>query len=1273
MEEAAGGDALPEYKVGKDGKRRRKRTAAEKEARRKQKEAEAAGEADGPQVLQVNGPRNSVGRPASAASNASNVSSRPRTADGRPGSSNALRAPTPQAARGPPVATSAWGGEGVGGGDVEQGGGGEGNADKRSLVRALTMPPPDENEAVPPFVSPSYAEAMKHAKRVNVYRQRAGIAVRMNDDALMGLSGDEILADIFGECEKRGLILHTVNKDGKASAVIEDVPPSHAADLAQFGVTVRGVRVRCVPEETPPAQGVKASGDEDELEDLARPYVWAKTGPSELGELGVGIGLYFESLLWGAKVLGCLTFLGFFTILVYVQAGSGEAQLEAGALTGFALPTLGAVSWAKEQGLRLLWFKDSGSVFTGKDESVMMAVACIECATAVAFIFAVMWLTGQQRETIQAIDVSNITLSDYSLKVDYLPSSGISPEEVGQCFAQFGRVNMVVLGTDVSGVIGQHTSRAKWLRKREVLDAAFAKSGGKSAALRRAINYQVRRIEKLEAILNQKMESRPSLYTSAFVTFETELAKDKATEAYKPGSLIAWAMRPEKLRMRGTHRLWVRRAPEASDILWENLGIVGWNASIRRILAWVFTLIVLVCTGAMVVIAKSSANNVPPSISCTPPEKAGTLTCGAMWPAATTSGDASKAILEELRAFNTQVNAETCTSYVDGGMWKGNSAAYAPYTRPNALYDVTTGVWTGGFNASTVEDECSAMACFDCMCKEKFFKSMYVAIGLSSDDDGWWELCQDFFVSKTVEVCAAAFTACTNIVLALTTRAFSRLERHHTKSALEASVSTKLFLSLTINSAVIPLLVYAQVDGLKWIPYLFKGPFTDFSVGWYQSVGSLICITLAANALIYPLTPMIRSIARRTYRHVFAGYALTQRGLNEMFEGSEFRLSERYAQLMSMIFTSLMFSAGMPLLVPLAACFCYVVYNEAKLTLIRHCKKPPEYDEAMAELFSRIVPWASVMKLLLAGWMLSYVSVPTYKYSISTLDDALEPTEMGRQFDLNERLDRTNAAAPVVTLVLMLLAYYLKVNKMAIQSFISRYFSVKVFSEEEFSMTPDLSVAQSDGIIKGLKTYMVHDNPVYHNIVPVTATLCAGGAHSPMPAGWEGANDDGPSDFPVNDAGGSVEVIGMTARAEDAGSMPAGMQRMIKTSRESETNWLDDGGRGNDTMPEARRKPAVVTALTAPSFKKGEEQVTDFGDDFYGDEVEAINFDEQPADGLAAAMAMQPEGASRATSRADSVTDGSLQESKEERRRRRKEKKGGERKKRNSSSEGGGL
>jgi len=1122
--------------------------------------------------------------------------------------------------------------------DLERGvDGGEGGGEKATGdIDAVTHS--GDPGKTPVFTPPSYAVALKHAKATNVYRQRAGITVRLDDAALIGLSGDEVLADIYRECEKLGIVLQRLSKDGASGAIIEDVPPSQAADLARAGVTIRGVHVRCVPEEMPVSK-------EDDQADFSQPYVFDKTGPEELGELGVGIGLYFESLLWGARVLGCMTLLGFFTTVVYIRAGCLKAQLEAGALTWLAVPTLGAVSWAREHKFRLLWFTEA-SVWGGSDEGVMMAVACIECTLALAFILAVQWLAVHQQETIQAIDVSNITLTDYSLKVDGVPKAGITPEEIGAFFARFGRIHMVVLGTDVSGIIVQHRRRVGWLRKREVLDAAFVKSGGKSGVLKRAITAQVRRIEKMEAFLDQKMGSTGNTVTSAFVTFETEASKDKALRAYKPHSLYAWLTRPKRLQMRGTHRLWVRRAPEGNDILWENLSVVGSSAGVRSALAWFGMLVVLVCTGAAVVIAKSSANKVPPSISCKPVEAAGTLTCDAMWPAAATSGANSKAILQELGAFVSQVDAEVCSAYVAAGSWRGNATAFAPYLRPPALFDAGTNAWTGGFDATTVEDECAAMACFDCMCKARFIDSMDVALGVSADDDGWWNLCQDYFLSKSVEVATAGFTAFTNILLAAMTRTFSTFERHHTKSALEASVSVKLFLALTINSAAIPLLVYANVDALDWIPFLFTGPYTDFSVGWYQSVASLVCITTAVNALVYPLTALAYNLAGSLHRRAFARYALTQRGLNKMHEGFEFRLSERYAQMTSMLFTALMFSPGMPLLVPLAAVFCLGVYNEAKVTLLRHSKKPPAYDEAMAKIFVSIMPWASVMKVLLAGWMLSYASVPTYKYSVATLDDVLAPTELGAQFDLNDRLHRSNAAASVVTLVLLLVVYLVRINQLAIKAFVRRILpDIRVFEEEEFSLTPDLSIARADGILKGLNTYLVKDNPEYYLIVPGTATRFAGGAHARIPAGWEGMLDEEEA---------SVEVAGLgddAAKAknsvEEAGSMPSGMARMLATNRAHETSASggdsgDNGGGygsgsgeyggadrsgeyggsggGGATATETRRKPkpATVSALTAPAFDG--VPVTDFGDDFYEDEIEGVDFDMQPSDGLAAAM-----------------------------------------------------
>ena len=57
--------------------------------------------------------------------------------------------------------------------------------------------PGSAGEALAPYVAPSHRAAVKYGRRVNVHRNRLGIAVRMNDECLRDLSGDEILADIY--------------------------------------------------------------------------------------------------------------------------------------------------------------------------------------------------------------------------------------------------------------------------------------------------------------------------------------------------------------------------------------------------------------------------------------------------------------------------------------------------------------------------------------------------------------------------------------------------------------------------------------------------------------------------------------------------------------------------------------------------------------------------------------------------------------------------------------------------------------------------------------------------------------------------------------------------------------------------------------------------------------------------------------------------------------------------------------------------------------------
>ena len=296
----------------------------------------------------------------------------------------------------------------------------------------------------------------------------------------------------------------------------------------------------------------------------------------------------------------------------------------------------------------------------------MAAISAVECAIALGFIFLVRRMKRDQTKTIEAIDVSNISLQDYAVKVDYLPKKDLTPEEIGKFFSKFGRVHMVVLGTDVGALIGKHKARADLAAKLEFVVAGVARAKGQNVVLNELLANARLSMEKLEKKLAVAQKADAGRPTSAFVVFETEEGRVHCERKLQPDNVVAWLFRRKKYRFRGTHRMWVHRAPEASDILWENLGVTGLAAKARKALAWVCMILVLVCTCALVVLAEAAKSTNPPAITCEAPAEAGTLKCDDIWPASTTSGDASKTILAEMSAFQKQVDAVTCAEYVSG-------------------------------------------------------------------------------------------------------------------------------------------------------------------------------------------------------------------------------------------------------------------------------------------------------------------------------------------------------------------------------------------------------------------------------------------------------------------------------------------------------------------------------------------------------------------------------------------------------------------------------
>jgi hypothetical protein len=89
----------------------------------------------------------------------------------------------------------------------------------------------------------------------------------------------------------------------------------------------------------------------------------------------------------------------------------------------------------------------------------------------------------------------------------------------------------------------------------------------------------------------------------------------------------------------------------------------------------------------------------------------------------------------------------------------------------------------------------------------------------------------------------------------------SRLRLPRSRTAEVLSRATKLFFLQFLNTAVLVLVLNAQID-VHWT-FLKKGEFRDFTVAWYLSVGTSITLTMIAYVFTPHISPLLQLAFKR--------------------------------------------------------------------------------------------------------------------------------------------------------------------------------------------------------------------------------------------------------------------------------------------------------------------------------------------------------------------------------------------------------------------------
>ena len=193
------------------------------------------------------------------------------------------------------------------------------------------------------------------------------------------------------------------------------------------------------------------------------------------------------------------------------------------------------------------------------------------------------------------------------------------------------------------------------------------------------------------------------------------------------------------------------------------------------------------------------------------------------------------------------------------------------------------------------------------------------------------------------------------------------------------------------NIAVVILLVNLDLldgDFLGFIPIL-NGKYPGFTSDWYAVVGKMICMTLLINIfsphaskLSLPVLKLCKRCCDRGCcrcslhnpngkDHDVNTKKLLLSDVNALYTGDQISSHYVYAQNFTYLWCVLAYSAGLPILYPLAAVFFMILYWVYKFLLLKYYSKTTKFNEELPMISVAYIKVGIVIHIVFTVFMIS--------------------------------------------------------------------------------------------------------------------------------------------------------------------------------------------------------------------------------------------------------------------------------------------------------------
>lgn len=633
-------------------------------------------------------------------------------------------------------------------------------------------------------------------------------------------------------------------------------------------------------------------------------------------------------------------------------------------------------------------------------ETIVTVTASLDAVAILVFILGVMWIRHVEDIETEEADRATCTASDYTVVCYTLPRSEdgsildpiamklfikqhfesiISKHCSSNCKEKI-EIADINFSTAYSSYISSACERGNACRDvdlcvlkiqsqldREVLDKKTWESRSVLDSLKDALlRFDIANDKCLE--LSSKAEKE---MFSCYITFANESSFVECQNIYPNIGYFTRFIQDPDLRMNG-QTVYIERAPNPTDINWENVAANSIERFIRVIITTICTLLILGFSYAMIYEAMYQASKFD-----------------------------SKQVFQACSTFQVLVSKDPLLM---------SNTTVNVITYQDVLYDQNPSFYN-------LTNSYGSLGYLLCYCQEilyqtKSMSSMKSYMFFDGPTQSEQPYC-DNMISGSLMSSGANYVASFIILLVNTNltsmlRMFAGFERHLSKTGEVMSLAIKLFFAQYINTALLSLIIYGSLKrvGAHNLNFgqsgqiqfgVFTGNLTDYDSGWYFSVGASMTFTMFMFILgnlpnfSYGVIKsyVVKIWDRRWSFQTSISHCDLQRELDNIYSGPESGMEEKYATLLALVFVDVTFSATMPLLYIITLINLGIIYGIEKYLFLRVSRAPPVLSSNLPKIITLMFFWAALIHSANGLWMFGNTSF----YSPDTRD-SVEFTDM---------------------------------------------------------------------------------------------------------------------------------------------------------------------------------------------------------------------------------------------------------------------------------------